>query len=196
MDTFELTFYVSGIPQDLADRLIDEFDAMSGQEHDGRYFVTVEADGVDCVSAAKNMHMRLCSLGLQVTRLVVDLVTRGDIATRLDVTRQSVSNWTRGVRRGDFPAPVNPVAGGAWLWGDVHRWAVVNGYLEDDGVSYPSLADLDRFNGWLQGPCLDPWRVVEAHTAATARVTSTPTGHSNRVWAAEIIKSGSQPLSS
>lgn len=188
MNTFELTFYVSDIPQGLADKLVDEYDAMSGQEHDGRYFVTVEADGVDCVSAAKNMHMQLCALGLQITRLVVDLVTRSDIAARLDVSRQAASNWARGARRGHFPAPVNSVAGGVWLWGDVHRWAVEKGVLRDEGVSYPTLADLDHFNGWLQGPCLDPWRVVEAQTAKTAKVTSAiPSERREHAWAGGVM---------
>lgn len=193
--TFELTFYVSDIPIELANQLVDDFDAMTGQEHDGRYFVTLEAPGRDCLTAAKTMHTQLCTLGLQITRLVVDLATRPDIAERLGVTRQAVSNWTRGVREGgDFPDPINSVAGGVWLWGDVNRWAIEHNKAHDDGVGYPTLADLDQFNGWLQGPCRDPWKIVEAHTAGHDQLAKPVVHGRPTAWAVETSTVQTQPV--
>jgi len=154
MHNYELTFQVAEIPDSLADELLDRFDCVIGVDHGGQEYVTITAGGADCLSAAKAMTTQLQSLGMIVQRLEEDLANRNEIAERLGVTRQAVSNWVRGQRGSDFPAPTNDVAGGVWLWGDVARWAETHGSYDTNGMNYPSRTDYDRINGWLVDGCM------------------------------------------
>ena len=172
MNTYEITLIVEEVPDHLVDDLIDNFDATTGHDHAGRAFVTLLAEGPDFLSAAKSSYTRLQTLGLCILRASTDLASRTEIATRLGVTRQAVYNWTKGNRHDDFPAPTNPVGGGAWLWGDVHRGAIGHGLTEDLGVEYPTQDDLDLLNGWIVGRCRDPWRVGSEEALQRARVHS------------------------
>jgi predicted XRE-type DNA-binding protein len=156
MKSYELTFHVAEIPANLADDLLDRFDCVIGEDHGGQPYITITADGADCVSAAKAMTTQLQLLGMIVQRLEEDLANRNEIAERLGVTRQAVSNWVRGQRGSDFPAPTNDVAGGVWLWGDVARWAETHGSYDTNGMNYPFRADYDRVNGWLVDGCMVP----------------------------------------
>ena len=156
MKSYELTFNIVKVPDDLADELLDQFDCVIGEDHGGQHYITTTADGGDCFSAAKAMTTRLHSLGMIVQRLQEDLTSRNEIAERLGVTRQAVSNWVRGQRGDGFPTPTNDVAGGVWLWGDVARWAETHGSYDTNGMNYPSRADYDRVNGWLVDGCMIP----------------------------------------
>lgn len=149
MKSYELTFHVAEVPDDLADDLLDRLDCVLGEDHGGQPYLTVTADGADCFSAAQAMTTRLHLMGMIVQRLQEDLANRSEIAERLGVTRQAVSNWVRGQRGDDFPAPSNDVAGGVWLWGDVGRWAESHGSCDANGMNYPTREDYDRINGWL-----------------------------------------------
>lgn len=154
MNSYELTFHVAEIPAHLADELLDRYDCVIGEDHGGRQYITITAEGVNCVGAAKAMTTQLQSLGMIVQRLEEDLANRNELAERLDVTRQAVGNWVRGERGSDFPPPANDVAGGVWLWGDIARWAEDHGAYDTNGMSYPSRADYDRINGWLVDGCM------------------------------------------
>ena len=153
MKNYELTFNVVEVPDKLADELLDQFDCAIGEYHGGQQYITITADGDDCFSAAKAMTTRLQALGMIVQRLQEDLVSRNEIADRVGVTRQAVSNWVRGQRGKGFPAPSNDVAGGVWLWGDIARWAEAHGSYDANGMNYPWRADYDRVNGWLVDGC-------------------------------------------
>jgi len=154
LNNYELTFHVAEIPDDLADDLLDRLDCVIGADHGGQQYITITADGVTCFAAAKAMTTQLHTLGMIVHRLQEDLVNRNEIAERLGVTRQAVSNWVRGQRGDSFPTPGNDVAGGVWLWADVARWAQVHSSYDTHGMNYPSRADYDRINGWLVDGCM------------------------------------------
>jgi hypothetical protein len=154
MKNYELTFHVAEIPDVLADDLLDRFDCVIGADHGGQQYVTITAGGDNCLAAAKAMTTQLQTLGMIVHRLQEDLANRNEIAERLGVTRQAVSNWVRGQRGDGFPTPSNDVAGGVWLWGEVALWAEDHSSYDTNAMNYPSRADYDRINGWLVDGCM------------------------------------------
>lgn len=109
----------------------------------------VEAPTV--LEAAIHAAQVLDASGIDVERSYPDLVTRGDIAERLGVTRQAVGLWIRGERKDAhrFPTPTSMVAGGVWLWGDVVEWARLNG-VDTESVEYPTFDDHVRIDALLQ----------------------------------------------
>ena len=124
MGLYELIFEVDGLGEDEQDAVYQNFDALiSG--HGTAYYVTLSAEGPNVVTAARTAISRLTEIGVHPYRMVEDLVTRAEIARRLDVAVQAVGQWVRGERRADspFPEPHNRVGGGVWLWSDVVRWS-------------------------------------------------------------------------
>lgn len=150
MNLYEMTFHVEHVDDSLVDTLINDYDGTVGTDHTGHEFVTVLGEGGSFDVAARTMITELQSLGLRLLRLVPDLVTRPEIASRLGVTRQAVQNWTSGKRQSGFPLAVNPVGGGAWSWHDVWDWAITHGHAVEDDVRYPSQAEVDIINAWLE----------------------------------------------
>lgn len=152
MFDFEYTFIVEPISEELEDQLLDEFDCLPGTDHSGRSYITITTPGANAVDAAKNMHMLLLARGIHVQRVEHDLVTRSEIADRLQKTRQAVGNWIRGTRQAatkSFPETFNDTAGGVWLWGDVVSWVR---QLEIDpapGFDFPTREDLDSINACI-----------------------------------------------
>lgn len=146
---YELTLICTGLDNDEADHLLDDFDCVIGTDHTGQEFITLVADGADVMSAAKTAITKLYCAGVTPERVQEDLVSRQDIADRLTVTRQAVGQWVRGDRGGnDFPRQFNPVAGGVWLWADVNDWAIATGRI-DDGVRYPTSAETAAINEYI-----------------------------------------------
>lgn len=150
MNLYEMTFHVEHVDDSLVDTLIDDYDGTVGTDHTGHEFATVLGKGASFDVAARTMVTDLQSLGLRLLRLVPDLATRPEIASRLGVTRQAVQNWTSGKRQSGFPLAVNPVGGGVWSWHDVWDWAITHGHAVGDGVHYPSQAEVDIINAWLE----------------------------------------------
>ena len=64
------------------------------------------------------------------------LVSLSDIAARAGITRAAASNWARGERGRDFPAPVARVTTDSplWDWVDVSRWLHRQGRLPIEDV--------------------------------------------------------------
>lgn len=149
MPTYELIFHTDVVPEDVVGNLIDDFDAVITTDHDGQHTVGLAMSGTDCHDAAMTTISELTRRGVVVQRMLEDLVTRSDIADRLDVTRQAVGLWVRGQRKAGFPATVNPVAGGVWLWGDVVRWAQNALNYDAWGAAFPTLADHDSVNAGM-----------------------------------------------
>jgi biotin operon repressor len=154
MKNYELTFHVAEVPDQVADRLLDRFDCVIGEDHGGQQYITITAEGKDCFAAAQAMTTQLHTMGMIVHRLQEDLANRNEIAERLGVTRQAVGNWVRRQRGDGFPIPSNDVAGGVWLWGEVARWAEGHNSYDTNGMSYPTREDYDRINGWLVNDCI------------------------------------------
>ena len=171
MNLSEMTFHVEHVDDSLVDMLIDDYEATVGTDHTGHEFVTVLAEGNSFDHAARTMVTKLQSHGLRIRRLVPDLLTRSEIAARLGVTRQAVQNWTSCRRQDDFPLAVNPVGGGAWSWHDVWAWALSCGRAEDDGVHYPSQAETDIINAWIEPGMTVSWtRRPEMKTSSAITV--------------------------
>jgi hypothetical protein len=161
---FELSLVIGDVNDEIIDTLLESFDSIVST-HSGLTLVTVSCDGPDAVTAGLRVAQRLRELGVGVHRTHPDLVDRGEIARRAEVTTQAVGNWIRGERQSEvpFPAPGYLVGGGAWLWGDVNRWLEQNGKPHDD-MLYPSLIDHARIDVRLTtsvGVQLDlRWNVV------------------------------------
>lgn len=77
---------------------------------------------------------------------------RQDLADRLNVSRQAVSNWVRGTRHAPnnlpFPEIAHTVDGGIWLWADINRRA--NGRPGTDSeLIHLGFNDCAEINSWL-----------------------------------------------
>lgn len=108
--------------------------------------------GVDGVTAAREVLTVVISAGITVERLVDDLVTRAEIATRVGVTPQAVGLWVRGERNrvARFPDPYVYAAGATlWLWGDVVEFLREIGATVDGSAHYPSRQETLQIAGLI-----------------------------------------------
>ncbi|HET7328603.1 MAG TPA: hypothetical protein VFJ14_15100, partial [Nocardioidaceae bacterium] len=107
--------------------------------------------GADAVEAAQFLVGRLESIGVVVERACEDLVTRGSIASRADVTPQAVGLWVRGERYKEdpFPEPYVLLVGGLWLWADVNAWLARHGQKHDSEIEHLGARDITLINAWL-----------------------------------------------
>lgn len=166
MGVYELTFLVAPLGDEVADRLLDEFDCVVGRDHEHRDYVTVTAPGPEAVAAASAIRARLADTGVHVLRLQPDLVTRNEVAARAGVTRQAVANWVRGERHVGTPFPLafHDVAGGVWLWGEVAGWLADRRLITSD-TGYPTSEEADLINVAIA----DSRRPGRARVVAAAR---------------------------
>lgn len=142
---------VEAVPAD--DVRIDQvMEALPGTTVHGALGLTVVTTLIDAktaIEAGLHAAKALVAAGVTPQRTYQDLVSRQDIADRLDVSRQAVGNWVRGERHRalPFPAPVTLASGGLWLWSNVVRWISTAGVVELDESALPTLEDhceLDR----------------------------------------------------
>lgn len=152
MTEFELAFVVPELVDPFDQRVsrVEESMDMVVTTHGGRSVASVTAGGVDAIAAGRHAAAVLSSCGLPPERTYPDLVSRQDIADRLDISRQAVGNWVRGERHQGyaFPLPAHAVAGGVWLWGDVVDWLRCTG-RESDELDFPTLEDHAFLDGVL-----------------------------------------------
>jgi hypothetical protein len=150
MAQYELMFDVSPLDDDAVERIYASYDALVASHGDGTT-LTITAEGRTASLAAKRIVEQLEGLvGLEVSRLVEDLVSKTDIASRCEATTQAVGQWIRGVRHRNqpFPPRFNRVGGGVWLWGEVNDWLRRVNRSQDD-ILYPCRRDYDEVNAWL-----------------------------------------------
>lgn len=149
---FEIAFVIPELTDAFDPRVAQVEEAMDivVSSHSGLAVATVIAVGSGAVAAGCAASTILSSRGLPPQRTYPDFVSRQDIADRLDVSRQAVGNWVRGERHQahPFPGPVNMVAGGVWLWGDVVVWLRRTGRDSDD-LGFPTLDDHARLDSIL-----------------------------------------------
>lgn len=129
MTLYSLTFAtpaISGPDDDRLTALESRADVVAAS-HGGLTTVTILVEGRTADRAAAEAMRMLDDEGIDVTRLVPDLVNRSDIAERLGITRQTVGHWVRGDRKASDPFPP-PYAGDIWLWGDLLPWLSRNGH--------------------------------------------------------------------
>lgn len=118
----------------------------------GLFILTTTAPAMSASTAGRDLADLLAEVGVKVTRTHPDFVARQDIADRAGVTRQAVGQWVRGgrQRRTPFPDPINAVANGIWLWGDVHAWLRHHDYGSETGRHYPTLEDHVRVDRYIE----------------------------------------------
>lgn len=93
-----------------------------------------EADSLEdaVISAIKNV--KSSSIEMDVASVAPEnLVTESEIAKRLGITRQTISLWIKGERRGGFPPPVMRLSEKSplWQWNDVAVWLFKNNIISD-----------------------------------------------------------------
>lgn len=109
--------------------------------------------GESFLGAVRTAFDRLRSLGVQPTRLRLDLVSASEIAARTDVSRPAVTKWTK-QDGGDWPFPVEfdwSTTGPVWVWADVNDWLRQTGREGYDVGYSPSLADVEQADRWIAG---------------------------------------------
>ena len=159
MDRYVFAVIVDGLDSS-DDRVVDAVDAHPElvllTDVDGVITLHVEIEGASSESAIRAAaHLIESELrGVSVRQIDLDLVAATDIAERVGVSRQAVTNWATGKRNGDaFPPPIGHVAGGTriWPWSVVLPWLVASGHASGDErtLSYSSIVDA---NALLQQP--------------------------------------------
>ncbi|HYO17517.1 MAG TPA: hypothetical protein VES02_02465 [Dermatophilaceae bacterium] len=146
--SYELTFEVAPLTDDLEDAIADAFECVIAS-HSDVTTVTLTAHGRTCVAAALGALEEVRLLGADVRRLVDDLVGRREIARRAGVTPQAVGLWVRGERHAGapFPPPFVLAGGGLWLWGEVLPALASRGVALGDDIGYPSRHDAQVIGG-------------------------------------------------
>jgi len=141
MKTFEFSIIASGLDpeaEDFADRFFNagsDDATLSFQKGHiildfGRKAESIDAaivSAVKCVTAA----------GARVDRIEPDsLVSLADIAARSGMTRAAMTQYSKGQRGKNFPAPVARVTSDSplWDWASVARWLFQNGKISRDAA--------------------------------------------------------------
>lgn len=163
MAVYEVTLELPQISDEQEDAIVELTDGVIAT-HYGVTTVTVDAEGDDYLSALRGMNRMLSRIGVAPRRLVMDLVSRSEIAERAGVTRQAVGNWVNGTRQvGTFPAPFVLSGGGLWLWAEVAQALRSQGLMIDEGLAHPTRSQLIIASATLTAP----W--IESGTLASAR---------------------------
>ena len=145
---YELTFVVSGETVDNEEAVAKLYDAHGAMlcRAGSVDLLTIAYQGENAVAAALGAVTAISSAvpKIRVHRLDRDLVGIPEIAERTERSRQNVTQWIKGERKGDgppFPAPEG-TAGRAtvWLWTEVNAWLKHHGL--DDGFHYPSRDEM------------------------------------------------------
>lgn len=152
--------------------------------HGGDTVATLTIEGSTVVEAAVRAVAAMFEAGIDVERTYPDLVDRQDIADRAEVSRQAVGNWVRGERSGalPFPAAINHVGGGIWLWHDVNEWLRARKLTHIDDVEFPTLAEHTRIDFWIAGYRATPssahqsWRSWEVEGQIAGGLFNAPAG--------------------
>ena len=117
---FEATY--PGPVEKAAKNFYDRFDGII-TERGGQITVAVYTDGTSRADEALSLIHLLEDIEFCIVRVDEDLVDAPEIAERLSLTRQAVSQWARGTRGQDFPHPVGQPGGKRiWTWGQITSW--------------------------------------------------------------------------
>jgi len=144
MRQYDLTFVVSG---PVGDGLVEQLYAagfdLTVSGSDGLDFVSTTVLADDPVAAAKKFAETLGTFGVHVLRLDMGLVSQAMITDLCQVSRSTVFLW---VKKPGFPKPWASVKGPLWIWGEVNQWLRNTGKPGCEDTSYPSPAQVTRFN--------------------------------------------------
>ena len=142
--------------EDEIDTLMAEDEILLVADVDGIVEIDLEIEAMDPDAAVRAaVHLIEAALpGATVSRVSLDLVAAADIAERVGVSRQAVTNWAAGRRSGkQFPVPLGTLAGGTrvWSWSAVHPWLRELGHAPDDEETLP-YETIVSMNSLLQRP--------------------------------------------
>jgi predicted DNA-binding transcriptional regulator AlpA len=133
MKKFEFSIIASGLDPQAEDFETRFFDAgcddatLSFQKGHIIVDFTRSSDSLEdaIASAVKNV----AKAGAKVERVEPDpLVSLSDIAARSGLSRQAMTNYVKGTRQKDFPAPIARVTSetSLWDWSEVAKWMFEN----------------------------------------------------------------------
>lgn len=154
MTTFAFGVTVSGLDLDdsrtLEDLIVSADFPLVASENDGvcTFDVEIEAgSGEDALQAFTEYLSAFPSVSID--RVSEDLVNTSEIASRLDVSREAVRTWVRGVRGpSGFPLHRHVIGGQkVWAWSTVYAWAVVTRSIPSDLPEPIDVSCIDWFNG-------------------------------------------------
>ncbi len=148
MKQFELRFQIRGHIEYVLEDVIATLDC-GYASHGNFQILTVWVEADNAVDAAFDTVAKLSGLGVGVSRLLEDFVTRQDIAERASVSREAVADWVRQAEElPAFPDVYNIVGGGIWLWADVNEW--LEHLCKGDGMGHPTAMDYAKINAAVQ----------------------------------------------
>lgn len=139
--TFEFSIIASGLDPEADDFESRFFDAGCDDAtvafQKGHIIVDFarEAESMDDAITSAMANVR--AAGAQVDRIEPDpLVSLSEIAERVGLTRAALTNYAKGERGTNFPAPVARVTSNSSLWdyAEVTEWLRANGTVSDDVV--------------------------------------------------------------
>ncbi|RPE77801.1 hypothetical protein EDF39_0462 [Frondihabitans sp. PhB161] len=167
----EFTFSVRSSGLDISndaqvDRLFNPDISILIAERDSEIWLSVDLDASSEADAFQQLvtHIDVAVPGVHIDRIDLDLVTVTEIATRLDISRETVRLWTTGKRRQDFPVSFGQAGDSRiWAWADVYEWVLEQGivfpdvyalrplglrFTEAKNVSLAKARDAKR-HGWI-----------------------------------------------
>lgn len=142
MKTYGFTLILAGVWDDMTDEMVGRFlgagcdDGSPGLcEHRVSVIFSREAETAESAILSAIRDVR--AAGFEVERIAeADPMSQLDIADRMGKSKQYVHQLMTGVRGpGTFPPPLTP---GRW------SWAVVAGWLADNGLADAALAECAR----------------------------------------------------
>lgn len=133
MTTFEFSIIASGVDpdaEDFGDRFYDAGcdDALVAYQK-GHVILDFARDAPSIDEAVASAIANVRAAGAAVDRIEPDpLVSLADIAARTGMTRAAITNYFKGSRGKNFPAPVAKVTSDSplWDWADVAHWMASN----------------------------------------------------------------------
>jgi len=142
MKTYEFSIVASGLdPQsdDFETRFYDAgCDDATISFQKGHIIVDFAREALSADEAVASGMSNVLSAGASIDRIEPDpLVSLAEIATRAGLTRAAVTQYAKGQRQRDFPAPVARVTSASplWDWTDVARWLNGRKLLPEDAVA-------------------------------------------------------------
>ena len=141
MKTFEFSIIASGLDPEADDFESRFYDAgcddatISFQK--GHIILDFAREAASIDEAVSSAIEAVSSTGAAVNRVEPDpLVNLSEIASRVGMTRQAITQYSKGQRGKDFPAPVVKITTDSplWDWPDVALWFFRQGRIPRDAV--------------------------------------------------------------
>lgn len=154
----EVRYLVDNVSVDNPEQMItlfDNFDASASRVCGSTVLALgVEvSDGIDPLAAIRTETLRLEEMvQLRACDVDLDLVDEGEIADRLNKSRQLINLYAKGERGQDFPPPY-ALPGGrrVWTWASIARWVRLykQAWDSDDEPDHLSREQQQELAAWL-----------------------------------------------